>query len=51
MKNRDMAEEEKLKKFTGIEKSAILLRSLGDKEAAEILKLMGPKEVQKVGIV
>lgn len=44
-----MAEEEKLKKFTGIEKSAILLRSLGDKEAAEILKLMGPKEVQKVG--
>ena len=39
----------KEKSFSGLEKAAILLRSLGDAEAAEILKLMGPKEVQKVG--
>ena len=45
-----MAEEEtKPTSFSGLEKAAILLRSLGDKEAAEVLKLMGPKEVQKIG--
>lgn len=44
-----MAEEETTKSLSGLEKAAILLRSLGDKEAAEILKLMGPKEVQKIG--
>ena len=44
-----MAEEEKINSHTGLEKTAILLRSIGDKEAAEILKLMGPKEVQKIG--
>lgn len=43
-------EEEKIpNSYSGLEKAAILLRSLGDKEAAEILKLMGPKEVQKIG--
>lgn len=44
-----MAEEEKTTSHTGLEKAAILLRSIGDKEASEILKLMGPKEVQKIG--
>lgn len=44
-----MAEENTVSNFSGIEKAAILLRSLGDKEAAEVLKLMGPKEVQKIG--
>ena len=44
-----MAEEEKNKTLKGLEKAAILLRSLGNAEAAEILKLMGPKEVQKIG--
>ena len=44
-----MAEEKPTISHTGIEKTAILLRSIGDKEAAEILKLMGPKEVQKIG--
>ena len=47
-----MAEEEKVApttSLTGIEKAAILLRSLGDQEAAEVLKLLDPKEVQKVG--
>jgi flagellar motor switch protein FliG len=32
-----------------VEKSAILLLSLGSDEAAEILKNLGPKEVQKLG--
>ena len=33
----------------GIEKGAILLLSLGKDEAAEVLKNLGPKEVQKLG--
>lgn len=33
----------------GIEKSAVLLLSLGENEAAEVLKHLGPKEVQKLG--
>ena len=33
----------------GIEKSAILLLSLGQDEAAEVLKNLGPREVQKIG--
>lgn len=32
----------------GVEKSAILLLSLGEDQAAEILKHLGPREVQKV---
>lgn len=32
----------------GIEKSAILLMSLGEAEAAEVLKYLEPKEVQKI---
>ncbi|MDX9707290.1 MAG: flagellar motor switch protein FliG [Azospira sp.] len=33
----------------GIEKSAILLVSLGEEYAAEVLKNLGPREVQKLG--
>lgn len=33
----------------GLSKSAILLLSLGENEAAEVLKYLGPKEVQKLG--
>ncbi len=33
----------------GIEKSAILLMSLGEDEAAEVMKHLGPREVQKIG--
>lgn len=33
----------------GIEKSAILLLSLGQDDAAEVLRNLGPKEVQKLG--
>lgn len=31
-------------------KSAILLMSIGEEEAAEVLKFLGPKEVQKIGL-
>jgi flagellar motor switch protein FliG len=33
----------------GVEKSAILLLSLGQDDAAEVLKNLGPKDVQKLG--
>ncbi len=33
----------------GVERAAILLLSLGQDEAAEVLKNLGPKEVQKLG--
>ncbi len=34
---------------TGVDDSAILLMSLGENEAAEVFKLLPPKEAQKVG--
>ena len=36
--------------MNGIERAAILLLSLGEQQAAQILKHMDPKEVQKVGV-
>jgi flagellar motor switch protein FliG len=33
----------------GIQKSAILLMSLGEDDAAEVFKYLGPREVQKIG--
>jgi flagellar motor switch protein FliG len=33
----------------GVRKSAILLMSIGEEEAANVLKFLGPKEVQKIG--
>lgn len=36
-------------KLSSVEKAAILLMSLGEECAAEVLKHMGPKEVQKIG--
>jgi len=35
--------------LNGIERAAIFLMSLGEERASEVLKHMGPKEVQKVG--
>lgn len=35
--------------ISSLERAAILLMSMGEKDAAEVLKQMGPKEVQKVG--
>ena len=36
--------------LTGVERSAILLLTLGEEEAANVMQLMEPKEVQKIGI-
>lgn len=36
-------------KLSGAERAAILLMSLGENDAAQVLKHMGPKEVQRVG--
>jgi len=44
------ADQEKIKDIRGVERAAILLLALGEKDAAEILKHMGPKEVQDVGL-
>lgn len=38
-------------RLSGAERAAILLMTLGETDAAEVLRLMGPKEVQKVGTV
>jgi flagellar motor switch protein FliG len=40
---------EMAKKLGGAERAAVLLVSLGEEVAAEILRHMGPKEVQRVG--
>jgi flagellar motor switch protein FliG len=47
-----MADEEQdnnLANLSKVERAAILLMTLGEQDAAEILKHMGPKEVQRVG--
>ncbi|APP84956.1 flagellar motor switch protein FliG [Xanthomonas hortorum pv. vitians] len=36
--------------MTGVQRAAVLLLSLGESDAAEVLKHMDPKEVQKIGI-
>ena len=48
----DKPEKEKKTKLTysGTEKAAVLLLSLGEENAAQVLKHMGPKEVQKIGL-
>lgn len=38
------------RKIPRVEQAAILLMALGEADAAEILKHMGPKEVQRVGV-
>jgi flagellar motor switch protein FliG len=37
-------------KLDGVEKAAILLLSLSEEDAAQILKHLEPKQVQKVGL-
>jgi len=44
-----MADASSTAKFSGVDRAAIFLLSLGETDAAQILKHMGPKEVQKVG--
>ena len=38
-------------KLTGAERAAVFLMSVGEAHAASVLKLIGPKEVQKIGAV
>lgn len=45
-----MPDDIDISKLSGTDRSAILLLALGEKDAAEILKHMGPKEVQEVGL-
>ncbi|MDG6403062.1 flagellar motor switch protein FliG, partial [Pseudomonas quasicaspiana] len=37
-------------KLSKVEKAAVLLLSLGETDAAQVLRHMGPKEVQRVGV-
>ncbi|MAL98580.1 flagellar motor switch protein FliG [Hydrocarboniclastica marina] len=46
----EVAPKKPRRKLSRVESSAILLMSLGEADAAQILKHMGPKEVQKVGV-
>ena len=45
----DKAVEKPKQKMRYVDQAAILLMSLGESDAAEILKHMGPKEVQRIG--
>lgn len=38
-------------KMSGSERAAIFMMSLGEKNAAEVLKHLNPKEVQKIGLI
>ena len=44
------ADAQAVKKLSGVERSALLMLGLGEKHAAEILRHMGPKEVQEIGL-
>lgn len=48
--NRDEKPAFDVSKLDGVEKSAILLLSLSEEDAAQILKHLEPKQVQKVGM-
>lgn len=41
--------EEKIE-LNGVDKAAIFLMTLGEATAAEVIKLLGPREVQKIGV-
>lgn len=43
-------ENKEVAKIGGVARAAILLLALGEKDAAELLRHMGPKEVQDVGL-
>ncbi|PJI49560.1 MAG: flagellar motor switch protein FliG [Pseudomonas sp.] len=45
-----MSEARMSAKLNKVDKAAILLLSLGETDAAQVLRHMGPKEVQKVGV-
>src|SRR5690606_32021180 len=41
---------DKREPLTGVQRAAVVLLSLGEAQAAEVLKHMGAKEVQKLGM-
>lgn len=45
-----MSDELTSEKMSDLDRAAILLMSLGEADAAQVLKHMGPKEVQKIGL-
>src|SRR5690606_32895368 len=45
-----MADTSQSPPLTGVQRAAIVLLSLGEQQAAEVLKHMGAKEVQKLGV-
>ncbi len=45
-----MVGDDSVEKMSGVQRAATLLLALGEKDAAEILKHMGPREVQDVGM-
>ena len=45
----DKSVEKAKTKLRSVDQAAILLMSLGEQDAAEVLKHMGPKEVQRIG--
>ena len=53
MAEQDIKTELPLKKkkptISGVDKAAILLLVIGEQDAAEVMKHMGPKEVQSLG--
>ena len=49
VKDNPPAVAKETEKLSGVQRSAILLMSLGEEEAAKVLQHMGPKEVQKIG--
>ena len=44
------SDSQAVQKLSGLERSALLMLGLGEQHAAEILKHMGPKEVQEIGL-
>lgn len=44
------ADVQAVKNLSGLQRSALLMLGLGEQHAAEILRHMGPKEVQEVGL-
>lgn len=43
-------EKAEIAQLSGLQRSALLMLGLGEQHAAEILKHMGPKEVQEIGV-
>ena len=48
-KNNEEEEKSTYEKLNNTQKCAILMMLLGEEEASEILKNLGPKEVQQLG--